>query len=111
MKSFKEILLETESKQRTLGDVLRVGTNMEDADFWITRRGTIDTVGHPSKEFNKEHFGVKITNPEILDPRYAYYMMQHLAHSGHYRGLATGTTDLVSIRKEHITDIPLGTRQ
>jgi hypothetical protein len=107
MKSFKEILLETESKQRTLGDVLRVGTNMEDADFWITRRGTIDTVGHPSKEFNKEHFGVKITNPEILDPRYAYYMMQHIANTGHYRQHATGSTSLVNIKASHITSLPI----
>ncbi len=35
MKSFKEILLETESKQRTLGDVLRVGTNMEEIIKYI----------------------------------------------------------------------------
>ena len=107
MKSFKEILLETEYKQRTLGDVLRIGTNMEDADFWITRRGTIDKVGHPSKEFNKEHFGVKITNPEILDPRYAYYMMQHIANTGHYRQHATGATSLVNIKASHITSLPI----
>lgn len=108
MKSFLNFILEQQEKPKKLGDLVKVGTNMEDADFWITRRGSLDQVGHPSREFNKEHFGIKVTKPEILDPRYAYYMMQHIAHSGHYRQHATGITNLVNIKSSHITDIPLG---
>ncbi len=108
MKNFLSYLKEESEKPTRLGHLVKVGTKMKDADFWIHRRNSIDKVGHPTKESNPEHFGVKVTRPDLLDPKYAYYMMQHLAHSGYYRGLATGTTDLVSIRKEHITDIPLG---
>jgi hypothetical protein len=106
MKNFLSYLKEESEKPTRLGHLVKVGTKMEDADFWIHRRHSIDKVGHPTKEYNPEHFGVKVIHPD-LDSQYAYYMMQHLAHSGYYRGLATGTTDLVSIRKEHITNIPL----
>lgn len=108
MKSFKNYITEESDKPMTLGDLVRVGTKMEDADFWIHRRHSSDKVGHPTKDYSPEHFGVKITKPDILDPRYAYYMMQHIANTGHYRGLATGTTGLVNLKKEHITGIPLG---
>lgn len=107
MKSFKEHISEEQSRPTILGDLVKIGTNMQDADFWITRRGSIDRVGHPSKDFNKEHFGVKVTRPDILDPRYAYYMMMHVANTGHYKQHAVGSTNLVNIRAEHITNIPL----
>lgn len=109
MKLFKEYIIEEQQPRPTkLGDLVKVGTNMQDADFWITRRGSIDKVGHPSKDFNKEHFGVKVTRPDVLDPRYAYYMMQHIANTGHYKQHAVGSTNLVNIRAEHIINIPLG---
>jgi hypothetical protein len=107
MLSFKSYLSEEELKPKKLGDVASVGTNMEDADFWITRRGSIDKVGYPTKDFHKEHFGIKITKPNILDPKFAYYMMQHIANTGHFRQHATGMTNLVNIRSSHINDIPL----
>ena len=110
-KNFLSYLKEESEKPTKLGHLVKVGTKMEDADFWIDRRNSIDKVGHTTKRYNPNHFGIKVIRTDLLHPEYAYYMMQHLAHSGHYRGLATGTTDLVSIRKEHITDIPLGTRQ
>lgn len=105
MISFAKYISE-ENKTSVLGDFIRVGTNMPDADFWIHRRHSAEQVGHPTRVFNKEHFGVKITNP-ALDPRYAFYMMQHIANSGHYRQYATGITNLVNIKKHHITNIPI----
>jgi hypothetical protein len=111
MKSFKIYLQEQSERPMRLGDVVNVGTKMEDADFWIHRRHSIDKVGHPTREYNPQHFGVKVTRPDILDPKYAYYMMQHIANTGHFRQFATGITELVNIQKNHITDIPLGIRQ
>jgi hypothetical protein len=80
---------------------------MEDADFWMHRRHSIDKVGHPTKDYNPEHLGVKVTRPDLLDPKYAYYMMQHLANTGYFRQFATGNTNLVNIRADHIRNIPI----
>lgn len=110
MKSFKTYITE-ENTPTKLGHLVKVGTKMEDADFWMHRRHSIDKVGHPTKEYNEEHIGVKVIRTDILDPRYAYYMMQHLANSGYFRQFATGNTNLVNIRANHITDIPLGVQK
>jgi len=101
------VLSEEEDKPTKLGHLIQIGTKMEDADFWMHRRHSIDKVGHPTKEYNPEHFGVKVTRPDLLDPRYAYYMMQHLANNGYFRQFATGNTNLVNIRSEHIHNIPI----
>jgi|688.fasta_scaffold592497_2 hypothetical protein len=111
MKSFKIYLQEESERPMRLGDVVKVSTKMEDADFWIHSRHSIDKVGHPTREYNPKHIGVKVTHPDILNPKYAYYMMQHLANSGYFKQFATGSTNLVNIRANHITDIPLGIRQ
>ena len=103
----KNYIAENEEQPTTMGHLITLGTNMKDADFWITRRGSIDKIGHPTKEYNPEHFGVKVTRTDLLDPRYAYYMFQHLATSGHFRQFADGATNLVNIRANHITDIPI----
>lgn len=109
MKSFSQYISEDEEKKpRTLGELIKIGTRMEDADFWIHRRGDINRLGHPTKEYNPEHFGVKVTRPDVLDPKYAYYMMMHVANTGHYRQHAVGSTNVMNIRASHITDIPLG---
>jgi hypothetical protein len=106
MKSFKTYITE-ENTPTNLGHLVKVGTKMEDADFWMHRRHSIDKVGHPTKEYNPEHWGVKVKRPDVLDPRYAYYMMQHLANSGYFRQFATGNTNLVNIRANHIRNIPI----
>ena len=108
MKSLINFILEQQEKPKKLGDLVKVGTNMEDADFWVHRRGSVDRVGHPTKEYNPEHIGIKVTRTDVLDPKYAYYMMQHIANSKYYHGLASGTTNLVNITTKHIKDINLG---
>ena len=107
MKSFKSYISEEEQKPTKFGHVANVGVGMEGADFWIHRRGSIDRVGHPTREYNPEHIGIKVTRTDVLDPKLAYYMMMHLANSKAYHGLATGTTDLVNIKAQHIKDMPL----
>jgi hypothetical protein len=51
-----------------LGDVAKVGVNMPEADFWVVRRGSEREVGRPVKTFNPEHFGIKVTQTDVLDP-------------------------------------------
>lgn len=79
-------------------------TNDPNADFWITRRGSMETVGRPHKEFAPESIGITV-NEEHLDPTYAYYMMQHLHGQGHWKQHATGTTNLVNIRTKHLKQL------
>ena len=109
MISFSEYLSE-ESQPTKLGHLVTIQTNMPDADFWIHRRGSIDKVGHPTKEYSPEHFGIKVSRPDVLDSKYAFYMMQHLANSGYYRQHASGATNLVNIKRSHVADIPLSHR-
>ena len=111
MKSFKIYLQEESEKPMRLGDFVEVGTNVKDPHFYIVRRGAAHEVGKPTKEPNPEHFGVRVIKTDSLDPNYAYHMMQHIANTGHYKQFATGSTKLVNIRANHITDIPLGIRQ
>jgi hypothetical protein len=52
-----------------LSDVADVKINFLEADFWITRKGSIKEVGRPTKNFNKEKIGIKVTSDKI-DPNY-----------------------------------------
>ena len=103
----QENLLKEESglKLKHLADIR---TNFEDADFWIIRRGTPEKVGKPTKEYNREHIGVKVTATDKLDPGYLYYFMKYIWSNGVYKEIATGTLKLVNIETKHIKDIPIG---
>ena len=93
--------------ESVLGDHIGIKLNDPKAHLWVTRRGSTKTVGSVTKEFSPYHFGLTVRNTDKLDPRYLYYMLQHIHHSGHYRKLANGTTNLVHIKREHITNIPM----
>lgn len=108
MKTFSQYITEESEKPSKLGHLIDAKVGMEDADFWVHRRGSVDRVGHPTKEYNPEHIGIKVTRTDVLDPKYAYYMMQHIANSKYYHGLASGATNLVNITTKHIKDIKLG---
>jgi GNAT superfamily N-acetyltransferase len=94
--------------KRTLGDLCEIKTNFPDADFWIVRRGTREAVGSPTRDFNPEHIGVKVTATDVLDPKYLFYVMQHLHNRGLFASEANGTLRLVSIRTDLIKQIPVG---
>ena len=92
-----------------LGDLITLTTKDEDADFWITRRGSTKKVGEPSKQYNPESYGVRV-KPEaknIILPSYLFYVMQYLHGTGMFERLATGTTGLKNIRKRDILNIPV----
>lgn len=98
----------SESTGYRLKDLCQVSLSFEDAHFWITRRGSDDTVGEVSKEYNPESYGIGVIRTDVIDPQYLYYAMQHLHSTGHWKQVARGVLQLVSIRKEDIENIQLG---
>lgn len=103
----KDLNMISESTNAKLRDVARVGTKMSDADFYITRRGTIDAVGQVTDEYNPESFGVKVTRTDVIIPQYLKYLLMFKAQSGYWKDNANGTLKLVNIRKDDVLDIPL----
>jgi hypothetical protein len=103
---FTEIISESVSPR--LKDIAKIATNMQDADFWLVRKGSDKTVGKPVKEFDPSRIGVKVVRTDVLDPKYLYYVMMNLHNQGHFARIANGTTNLVNIRVEDIANIPLG---
>lgn len=72
-------------------------------DFYVRRVGSQSTVGevHDEPTSKTSHYPVYIMDHRI-DGRFAKYAAMHAHQSGHYRGLAKGTTNLVNITKDHI---------
>ena len=90
-----------------LSDVAIIKTHFEDADFWLVRRGSLNTVGQPVREYNPEHIGVKVTATELLLPSFLYYWFMHLHNSEAWQPLANGTLNLVNIRISDVRAIRL----
>lgn len=89
----------------TLKDLATVKTNMQDADFWLVRKGSRKTVGEPVRKFNPEHIGVKVTRTDVLDPQYLYYVFMNLHNQGYFAQRATGILEMVHIRTSDVADI------
>lgn len=106
IKSFTQFIFESENPTN-LGHLIDTKIGMKDADFWIHRRGSVDRVGTPTREYDRQHIGVKVRDTGRLDPNYAFYMIQHLANSGHFAKVSTGTTKLMNITTKHINNIKL----
>ena len=98
----------TAARGAKLGDFVKLKVGMEDADFWIVRRGTPEKVGTPVREWGPELIGVKVERTDLLLPDYLFYMMMHIAGTGYFRRLATGSTGLVNIRISDVGDLPMG---
>lgn len=82
-----------------------IKTNFKDADFWIIRRGSADKVGKPVKEYDSESIGIKVTDTNKILPDYLYYWFYHIWQQGHWKQLATGTTNLVNISTSDIKQL------
>jgi hypothetical protein len=91
-----------------LGQAVSVKIGDPDADFYIVRRGSAKTVGSVTREYNPEHFGVRVTATDAIDPSYLYYAMMHRHQTGVYEAIATGTLKLVNIKKADITGLVIG---
>ncbi len=85
-----------------LQDLACIRTNFADADFWLVRRGSVATVGQPTKTFSPYHIGIKVKQTDLLLPDYLYYVFVHLHQSGQWQPFAKGSLNLVHIC---ITDV------
>lgn len=94
-----------------LGQLATVKINFPDADFWVIRKGSEDRVGMPTKEFNPEHIGVKVTANDLLNPEYLRYVFEYLVQRGYFREVARGMTRLKNIQLSDVARIPLGVRK
>lgn len=91
-----------------LGDLITVKVGNENADFWVIRRGSINTLGNSTHQYNPEHFGITVKRTDVLLPEYAFYMFQHLCASGYFKPKARGVLELKNILASDITNIELG---
>lgn len=90
-----------------LGDMAIIRTNFPDADFWIARKGSRDTVGKPHKNFKAEDIGIKVKDQTQLLPSYLYYVFMHLYQQGVWKYMATGTLNLVNITVSDVKNLPI----
>jgi len=107
----KRVFEQAAKPSNTLGDFIEMKIGMKDADFYIVRRGTKEAVGTPTKEYNPEHIGVRVTRTDLLLPDYLFYMMQYVHGRGYFAQRATGTTKLVNIKTSDIAQIAIGNQQ
>ena len=94
--------------QSRLKNYCSVKTNFPDADFWLQRKGDINSVGKPTKEFSQEHIGIKVEATDVFDPNYLFYVFQHLYSSGKLKAFARGTLNLQNITIRDIENISFG---
>ncbi len=80
-----------------LKNLATIKTNLETADFWIIRKGSVEAIGKPVREFYREHIGIRVFRTEILVPDYLFYTMEMLHNDGMYKPIARGTLTLVHI--------------
>jgi hypothetical protein len=98
----KDILTETK-----LGYFIDVKTDFQDADFWVIRRGSENKIGKPVREFNPEHFGIKVTATDKIDPNYLFYVFEFMFNKGYFLDKMHGTTKLQNITINDIKNIQL----
>ena len=103
MDTFRQFISEAK-----ISDYAHVSTNMKDADFWIVRRGSAETIGKPVEEYNPEHIGVKVHRTDVLLPKYLYYALHNIHSQGKWRREHSGITNLVNITTKQIKDIGIG---
>ncbi|CAH6912726.1 conserved hypothetical protein [Vibrio chagasii] len=99
--------------QTVLSQIAIVQTNLKDADFYIQRRGSLETVGKPYRQscrgyvFNSEDIGIKVTDSENYHAGFLFWVFYDAFNKGAFKGLANGTTNLVNVRVSDIRKIIL----
>jgi len=89
-----------------LKDLVKMSVGMPDADFWIRRSGQLKSLGEPSKQFDPDKIGIKVTATNIIDPNYLYYVFMNLQNQGVFAQMATGSTGLQHIKISSLAKIP-----
>lgn len=90
-----------------LSDIATVQTNFPEADFWIKRRGSLKTVGTPTRQFYSEDIGIKVIRTDILIPEYLILCMDNMKNNGVWEQVATGSLSLVNIKVSDVKNIVL----
>jgi hypothetical protein len=90
-----------------LSELCEIKTGFPDADFWIVRRGSLEAVGTPTREYGPEKIGVKVIRTDILVPNYLFYMIQYLHSRDVFKQMAKGALRLVNITTDDIKKIPV----
>lgn len=92
---------------RRLKFVCEIKTGLEDADFWLQRRGSTKTIGRPTRDYSRDNIGIKITSRDVV-PTFLWYAMEHLFVSGHWEPFAIGTTNLKNLRLDDVKNVKVG---
>jgi len=92
-----------------LQQIAIVKTNFPNADFYITRKGSLKTVGKPTKTFRPQDIGIKVTEEKLIYWDYLYYCFLNLYNTGQWQPLANGTLALVHIKVSDVKNIDLVT--
>lgn len=61
-----------------LKDVATIRLDFADADFWLIRRGSLETIGQPIKTYSPYYIGIRIEQTALILPDYLYYVFMHL---------------------------------
>ena len=96
-----------QAKPMRLKDVATIRLDFADADFWLVRRGSLETIGQPIKTYSPYYIGIRIEQTALILPDYLYYVFMHLYQVGQWKPLAHGTLSLVHIRTEDVRNIAL----
>jgi restriction endonuclease S subunit len=75
-----------------LKQLCTVQTNLPNADFYMVRSGSQNTVGKVTKEYSKDYIGIKVTRTDLLVPDYLYYLLMNLHNQGYFESISNGTT-------------------
>lgn len=90
-----------------LKDVALVRVGLQEADFWLVRRGTLQAVGQPVREYSPYHIGIRVEQTGLILPDYLFYVFMELHQGGQWQAQAIGTLELVHIRTEDVNNINL----
>lgn len=94
-----------ETYEQKLGNLISIKIGDKNADFWIVRRGDINKVGTPTKTYNSQAYGIKVTDRTQILPDYLYYYFMYIQQTGYWKNMAHGTTKLVNIKLNDIKNI------
>lgn len=90
-----------------LKDVATIRLDFAAADFWLVRRGSLETIGQPTRTFSPYHIGIRVEQTGLILPDYLYYVFVNFHQIGQWQPLAHGTLELVHIRAEDVRNITL----
>ena len=102
-----------QSANLTLGELIDVGQNVKNPDFYFQRQGSPSSIGTVAKTLEEKTdswWGIKVKEEAggVILPDYLYYALMNIHSTGFWKSMARGETDLQSIRLEDLKSIPVG---